>query len=108
MSSSHVPISLRDPFWDDPTFSSSRSDFDSIRRDVMRREKDFWSNLDEDDFLSARARTRPTMVTSTPEVSTNIKRTTTTTTSTGTGPGDMVTRYTIKLLAVSRYNVFSY
>lgn len=99
MSSSHVPISLRDPFWDDPAFSSSRSEFDTIRRDVMRREKDFWSNLDEDDFLSSNrggggVGSGLASTSAGPEVSTNIRRTTTTTTSSGSGPGDMVTRRT--------------
>ena len=48
--SSVVPISLRDPFFDDPHFSSSRQEFDDLRRDMMREAKDFWTRVDDDSF----------------------------------------------------------
>ena len=55
--SSLVPISLRDPFFDDPHFSSSRQEFEDLRRDMMREAKEFWTRVDEDslDFGSSPA-----------------------------------------------------
>lgn len=46
--SSLVPISLRDPFFDDPHFSSSRQEFEDLRRDMMLEAKEFWTRVDED------------------------------------------------------------
>ena len=57
-----IPTTLRDPFWDDPHFSSSRRDFEDMRRDMLREAKDFWSKVDDDDLRPERQRlSNPTM-----------------------------------------------
>ena len=43
-----IPTSLRDSFWDDPSFSSSRHDFEETRRKMLREAKEFWNKVDED------------------------------------------------------------
>lgn len=45
--SSVIPISLRDPFWDDPHFSNHRQEFEDMRREMLREAKEFWSRVDE-------------------------------------------------------------
>ena len=47
-----IPTSLRDSFWDDPYFSSSRHDFEDTRRKMLREAKEFWNKVDEDKFDS--------------------------------------------------------
>ena len=42
-----IPTSLRDSFWDDSAFSSSRNDFEDTRRKMLREAKEFWNNVDE-------------------------------------------------------------
>jgi len=43
-----VPISVRDPFFKDPFFSSTWDEFDKMRTDMMARSKDFWGKVDTD------------------------------------------------------------
>jgi len=43
-----IPTSLRDSFWDDSAFSSSRNDFEDTRRKMLREAKEFWNKVDED------------------------------------------------------------
>jgi crystallin alpha B len=50
-----VPISLRDPFWSDPYFSSAREEFDTMRRQMMKEAKEFWSKVDDDPFPNIRS-----------------------------------------------------
>ena len=45
-----IPTSLRDSFWDDPYFSSSRNDFEDTRRKMLREAKEFWNKVDEDKY----------------------------------------------------------
>ena len=45
-----IPISLRDPFFDDPHFSSSRQEFEDMRRQMLTDAKNFWTKLDDDKF----------------------------------------------------------
>eukprot|EP00094_Tigriopus_californicus_P011251 TCALIF_10858-PA protein Name:"Similar to l(2)efl Protein lethal(2)essential for life (Drosophila melanogaster)" AED:0.11 eAED:0.11 QI:179/0.5/0.66/1/1/1/3/186/191 len=70
MSSSMVPISLRDPFFEDSYFSTSRQEFESMRRDMMREAKDFWNKVDDDTLdLREPYTRRTTTLTSAPEES---------------------------------------
>jgi len=50
MSSSRdmVPISIRDPFFKDPFFSSTWEEFDKMRQDMISSSKDFWGKVDKD------------------------------------------------------------
>merc|ERR1712213_289963 len=48
MSRDLVPISIRDPFFKDPFFSSTWDEFDKMRQDMMARSKDFWGRVDTD------------------------------------------------------------
>merc|ERR1711936_541035 len=50
MSSSRdmVPISIRDPFFKDPFFSSTWEEFDKMRTDMLSSSKDFWGKVDKD------------------------------------------------------------
>jgi len=43
-----VPISIRDPFFKDPFFSSTWDEFDKMRTDMMAKSKDFWTKVDSD------------------------------------------------------------
>jgi len=43
-----VPISIRDPFFKDPFFSSTWEEFDKMRTDMMAKSKDFWGKVDSD------------------------------------------------------------
>jgi len=43
-----VPISIRDPFFKDPFFSSTWEEFDKMRTDMMAKSKDFWGKVDTD------------------------------------------------------------
>ena len=45
-----IPTSLRDSFWDDPYFTTSRHDFEETRKKMLREAKDFWNKVDEDKF----------------------------------------------------------
>merc|ERR1711936_539539 len=45
-----IPTSLRDSFWDDSVFSSSRNDFEDTRRKMLREAKEFWNKVDEDKY----------------------------------------------------------
>ena len=45
-----IPTSLRDSFWDDSCFSSSRNDFEDTRRKMLREAKEFWNKVDEDKY----------------------------------------------------------
>eukprot|EP00090_Calanus_glacialis_P029881 TRINITY_DN4803_c0_g1_i2.p1 TRINITY_DN4803_c0_g1~~TRINITY_DN4803_c0_g1_i2.p1 ORF type:complete len:206 (-),score=60.62 TRINITY_DN4803_c0_g1_i2:96-683(-) len=47
-----VPLTLRDPFWDDPHFANARGEFDEMRKKMMKEAKDFWSKAEEDSFPS--------------------------------------------------------
>ena len=47
-----VPLTLRDPFWDDPHFANARGEFVEMRRKMMKEAKDFWSKAEEDSFPS--------------------------------------------------------
>ena len=48
MSRDMVPISIRDPFWKDPFFSSTWDEFDKMRQDMITKSKDFWGKVDTD------------------------------------------------------------
>lgn len=48
MSRDMVPISIRDPFFKDPFFSSTWEEFDKMRTDMMAKSKDFWGKVDSD------------------------------------------------------------
>jgi len=48
MSREMVPISIRDPFFKDPFFSSTWEEFDKMRQDMMAKSKDFWGRVDKD------------------------------------------------------------
>lgn len=75
MSSSMVPISLRDPFFEDSYFSNSRQEFESMRRDMMREAKDFWNKVDDDTLdLREPYTRRTTTLTSAPEESITSRR----------------------------------
>ena len=43
-----VPINVRDAFGKDPFFSSTWDEFDQMRSDMMSRNKQFWSKVDDD------------------------------------------------------------
>jgi len=43
-----VPISIRDPFFKDPFFSSTWEEFDKMRQDMVAKSKDFWGKMDSD------------------------------------------------------------
>jgi len=43
-----VPISIRDPFFKDPFFSSTWEEFDKMRQDMISSSKDFWGKVDKD------------------------------------------------------------
>jgi len=48
MSRDLVPISMREPFFKDPFFSSTWEEFDKMRTDMMAKSKDFWGKVDSD------------------------------------------------------------
>merc|ERR1711936_630017 len=48
MSREMVPISIRDPFFKDPFFSSTWEEFDKMRTDMLSSSKDFWGKVDKD------------------------------------------------------------
>jgi len=48
MSRDMVPISIRDPFFKDPFFSSTWEEFDKMRQDMLSSSKDFWGKVDKD------------------------------------------------------------
>lgn len=48
MSRDMVPISIRDPFFKDPFFSSTWEEFDKMRQDMLSTSKDFWGKVDKD------------------------------------------------------------
>eukprot|EP00095_Tigriopus_kingsejongensis_P001935 maker-scaffold246_size239296-snap-gene-1.32 protein:Tk01935 transcript:maker-scaffold246_size239296-snap-gene-1.32-mRNA-1 annotation:"lethal2essential for life" len=74
--SSMVPISLRDPFFEDSYFSNSRHEFESMRRDMMKEAKDFWNKVDDDtlDLREPVTRRATTTVSSGPEESLTSRR----------------------------------
>ena len=41
-------ISIRDPFFKDPFFSSTWEEFDKMRQDMLSSSKDFWGKVDKD------------------------------------------------------------
>jgi len=43
-----VPINVRDAFGKDPFFSSTWDEFDQMRSDMMSKNKQFWSKVDDD------------------------------------------------------------
>jgi len=42
----HVPITLRDFFWQDPYFSTNWDDFDSLHKQMLEETKNFWGKFD--------------------------------------------------------------
>lgn len=47
-SSSRVPLTIRDYFFQDPHFESAWEDFDKIRKDMMKESQDFWAKVKQD------------------------------------------------------------
>ena len=47
MSRDIVPINKRDEFLKDPFFSSSWDEFDSMRQEMIAKNKGFWNNVDK-------------------------------------------------------------
>ena len=43
-----LSTNLRDFFFTDPFFKSSWDDFDSLRKEMMRESRDFWSSVEKD------------------------------------------------------------
>ena len=43
---SHVPITLRDLFWQDPFFSTNWEDFGSLHDQMLAETKNFWGKFD--------------------------------------------------------------
>ena len=42
----HVPITLRDLFWQDPFFSSNWDDFNGLHEQMLAETKNFWGKFD--------------------------------------------------------------
>jgi HSP20 family molecular chaperone IbpA len=43
----HVPITLRDFFWQDPFFSANWDDFDKLHEKMVQETKDLWGRFDQ-------------------------------------------------------------
>jgi hypothetical protein len=48
MSREIIPIRKKDSLWQDPAFSSSWEDMETIRTEIVAKNKKLWNNVDED------------------------------------------------------------